>query len=92
MKRVKEYELYTHGFGEISNQYPSRGAKPWVIRVRAKSIKQAYWLLGNEEVGSETKLGIVFVDHSNGPNMLDDWPFSFDVEEVDCPWNKESGS
>ena len=89
MKRMREYELYTHGDGEISNRYNPRPPKPWIITVRAVSIKQAYWLLANEELGGKNRVGIVHVDHSHGPKMLDEWPFDFDVSDVSCPWNME---
>jgi hypothetical protein len=55
-RRAREYELYaTHrggGFTAQSSGY-GRGTHRWIYRVYAVSIKQAYYLAGNEEFAKD---------------------------------------
>ena len=89
-RRIREYELYALSpdvFSNLTSWYSEQHTKPWVIRLRAKSIKQAYWLMGNQVVSPDGKaVGITQVGHSWGPSMLESWPFSFDISEVDNSW------
>lgn len=100
-RRIRNYELYSTGAGDVSNEYG--WPKPWVIDVRAKSIKQAYYLVANgiicpdleivpDSDSTELKpkrgadVGITFIDHSHGPEMLKRWRFTFDISEVGNCW------
>lgn len=86
-KRIRKYELYSHTGRDISAKYnPSH--KAWQLLVRAKSIKQAYYLAANGVISNEGSVGIVFVDHSDGPERLKLWPFTFDISEVRNCWGK----
>lgn len=98
MARIREYKLYSYGQGSAFSEYAR--PKPWIVQVRAKSIKQAYWLVANGVVcpgllrmpnGSlqprlSYGVGITFVDHSYGPEMVESWSFSFDISEVGNYW------
>ena len=89
-KRIREYKLYTQGCGDVTNKYYPQTSKPWILTVRARSIKQAYWLVSNEEVwdGEKGSVGISFIDHSWGPKMLEKWPFGFNIGEVGNHWKR----
>ena len=87
MSRINTYTVYYDGV-RIVRHYGQ--PKPWIVRVRARSIKQAYYLVGNHvpypDPPLRGKVGIVSVDHSYGPVMLKQWPFTFPVDRVDTPW------
>jgi hypothetical protein len=72
--RIRLFELYSDNVGfwtHWPNPLPSRNwDAPFIIRVRAKSIRQAIWLAANRiRLGDPGFLdvGIVEVDHRDGP-------------------------
>jgi len=71
-KYARNYELYYSG-GRIRRDY-DKGM--WVCQVKAKSIKQAYFLLLNKKVVDSSGCGIVRVDNSIGPFHSGDFPFN----------------
>ena len=70
-RRRRTYELYCSSPGSIVKYYGR--SKPWVIKVRAVSIKQAYWLVGNQVMFDGYK-GIISLDNCDGPNRS--FPFA----------------
>ena len=85
--RLRVYELYTTGpGGHISNSSRFYDSGMWIARVRAKSIKHAYWLLASQ-VGSMTERqpGIVFLDSSAGPQIAG-WPWDLPMRTYGPRW------
>lgn len=80
---MRFYRLYSHKPGDVSSKY---NGKPFIFIVRAKSIKQAYWLVANQKLpDKDTSPGIVSIDHSYGPSKP--WPFSDPLRTVSAHWN-----
>jgi hypothetical protein len=70
--RIRTYDLYSDGAG-IWNRWPNplpspNWDAPFIITVKAKSIRQAYWLAGNRKRLDASGVGIVEVDHRDGPD------------------------
>ncbi len=90
MKEIRKYELYAHDpydVSDIGRGYTKQGVQPWKLHVRARSTREAYWLIWNQVVSSDgEEVGIVGIGHSGGPAMLETWPFSFDISEVRNDW------
>ena len=63
-KRI--YELYTWGPGcSVTNQGKCYRTGMWVLKVRAMSIKQAYYLASSGQVAHDKGLGIVGAGNSH---------------------------
>lgn len=84
---MKIYKLFSDGPGSVFGKYRTH-PRPWIIKVRARSIRQAYWLVAHQQVSIDGGVGITWMDHSHGPEMLDHWPFRFDISEVGNNWGK----
>lgn len=88
MKQLRKYQLFATGpGGRLSNQiskYLEWKPDVWVVEVKAKSIKQAYWVTANAVVAERGKAGIVSVDRSSGPGGYFPWP--------DTLWPKHWGT
>jgi len=51
----------------------------WIVTVRAASIKQAFWLLGNVQVAKDKGAGIISVDNSWGPEFSGNFPWASEL-------------
>ena len=61
-KYSRIYELYCNEYGKITNQVKNYRKSDFIIQVKAKSIKQAYFLVSKEIYYSEvTKTGITYI-------------------------------
>ncbi len=76
MRRLTVYTLFTSGpRGRITNRSEKYGcAYPWMIRVRASSIRQGYALLAQQVVAHGTSCGVVSVDRKQD-SLFDMWPW-----------------
>ena len=64
-KRIRTYCLYSSFSGDkITNRFRESGGK-WSIFVRAVSIRQAYYFVG-QEVMLDDKLGVFFMNYPGG--------------------------
>ena len=97
-KKIIQYTVY-HDGEQASRTYK---AKPWILTIRAESVKQAMDLAAEFIVCPDlvrkknmlrlyptrkAGVGIVSVDHLDGPKMLKQWPFPFDIGNVGNNWN-----
>jgi len=84
-KPVRKYELYHNG-GDIYSRSAEYSHGDYLCMVKAKSIKQAYWLLAHNVVYDETtKVGVYFIDNSDGPGYHS-WPFTVAMRKVAPEW------
>ena len=64
-KKKRFYTLYAYYPGDVTSSYGGGGCKPFILRIRAKSIKQAYYLAGSVQAAEYKGVGIVQVRNSN---------------------------
>ena len=69
-KSSRTYEVYSDYPGEVTREYCNH---PWIIMVRAVSIKQAYWCAANQYMFDGRK-GVFFLLNSDGPSRS--FPFA----------------
>ena len=83
-KAIRTYELYYDGARVYRSTYAYHTGM-WIMEVRAKSIKQAYFLAYNSVLwkGRGTT-GIKFIDNSQGPDM--GWPFHNAMRKIAPAW------
>lgn len=80
---MRLYKLFSHKPGDVSSKY---NGKPFIFIVRAKSIKQAYWLVANQRpAATDRSVGVVSIDHSYGPSKS--WPFNDPLRTRSVHWN-----
>jgi hypothetical protein len=61
--KIRRYRLYVDGFGNITNKSIAyaKGTHTHFYDVMAKSIKHAYWLVGNDVwMNEDTEVGIFY--------------------------------
>jgi hypothetical protein len=85
---MKIYKLFTTGpGGKITSESLdySRGGYPWIVEVRATSIREAYGLLNRQIAAATSKeVGVVSVDRSSGPPS--EWLWDMDKDTVAPQW------
>jgi hypothetical protein len=89
MSTKRIYKVYYNGSKASTSTYfyTQSAQRPWSVRTRAVSAKQARWLVLEGILADKSGLGIVSVDHSWGPAAIDShWPFRFDISEVGNGW------
>ena len=87
--RKTKFRVYYNGTEASTSTYfyTDTHPKPWTVVVRATSRAEAKRLTLHGQVADDKGLGIVYVDHSDGPMMLENsWPFPFDISEVGNGW------
>lgn len=78
---MRTYKLFTTGpGGRITNKTVdyAKGGFPWIVEVRAESLRDAHRLLSAQTPARDLKSkGIVSIDRSAGPGQ---WPWDIDQD------------
>jgi hypothetical protein len=80
-KKIKSYDLYMDmPNGSITNKSEaySKGTHKWIVYVRARSIREAYFLAANQKGSRDGSVGITRIDHKYSPQV--DWPWKLPKE------------
>lgn len=87
---MKIYTLYSAGpdapFTIYSRDY-SQGGYPWVITIRAASMRDAVELFRTQTAcPGPRKAGVLTVDRSDGPPAV--WPWALSYTQVTPQWHR----